>query len=134
MKSGLLATSLVGLSLFFGTLLPLNTPALAADDDASSVENVDDGRFVRIGLNKSVVVRLPAAARDVIVGNPEIVDAVVRTKNTAYLFARKAGQTNIFFFDANGQQILALDLEVRNGYNRYPQDDQSCPAWQPDHC
>ena len=84
-------------------------PAQATDLDAA---NDSDGRFVRIGLNKSVVVKLPADARDVIVGNPEIVDAVVRSKNTAYLFARKPGQTNIFFFDANGQQILNLDLEV----------------------
>ena len=67
---------------------------------------------MRIGLNKSIVIKLPGDARDVLVGNPDIVDAVVRTKNTAYLFARAIGQTNIFFFDANGQQILALDLEV----------------------
>jgi pilus assembly protein CpaC len=69
-------------------------------------------RLVRIGLNKSIVIKLPGEARDVLVGNPEIVDAVVRTKNTAYLFARAIGQTNIFFFDVNGQQILSLDLEV----------------------
>jgi pilus assembly protein CpaC len=112
MKSGLLTASLVGLSLFFSALLPLAAPALAADSDGAAVEDNDQGRFVRIGLNKSVVVRLPGDARDVIVGNPEIVDAVVRTKNTAYLFARKTGQTNIFFFDGNGQQILSLDLEV----------------------
>lgn len=72
----------------------------------------DDGRLVRMGLNKSVVIKLPAEAKDVIVGNPEIVDAVVRTKNTAYLFARMTGQTNIFFFDASGQQIMNIDLEV----------------------
>src|SRR5262249_29677661 len=69
-------------------------------------------RFVRIGLNKSIVIKLPANARDVLVGNPDIVDAVIRSKNTAYLFARTVGQTNVFFFDANGQQILGLDLEV----------------------
>jgi pilus assembly protein CpaC len=40
------------------------------------------------------------------------VDAVVRSKNTAYLFARAIGQTNIFFFDEGGRQILNLDLEV----------------------
>jgi pilus assembly protein CpaC len=67
---------------------------------------------VRIGLNKSVVIKLPANARDVLVGNPDIVDAVIRTKSTAYLFARAVGQTNVFFFDANGRQILGLDLEV----------------------
>ena len=69
-------------------------------------------RFVRIGLDKSLVVRLPAAASDVLIGNPEVVDAVVRTRNVAYLFARKVGQTNAFFFDANGRQILSLDIEV----------------------
>ena len=110
MKSGLLATSLVGLSLLLGAALPVATPSLAADSDGSTVQDVDQGRFIRMGLDKSVVVRLPAEARDVIVGNPDVVDAVVRTKNTAYLFARKTGQTNIFFFDANGQQILSLRI------------------------
>ena len=83
-----------------------------AGDYATSAADANGGRFVRIGLNKSIVIKLPAEARDVLVGNPDIVDAVVRTKNTAYLFARAIGQTNIFFFDANGQQILSLDLEV----------------------
>ena len=63
-------------------------------------------------MNKSIVIKLPANARDVLVGNPDIVDAVIRTKNTAYLFARAIGQTNVFFFDENGRQILGLDLEV----------------------
>lgn len=87
------------------------TPAHAGDYGASAAGG-DGGRLVRIGLNKSIVIKLPGQARDVLVGNPDIVDAVVRTKNTAYLFARAVGQTNIFFFDASGQQILALDLEV----------------------
>jgi pilus assembly protein CpaC len=112
MKSGLFAASFVATSLFLSLGLPIATPSLAADGDAAALEQADMNRFVRMGLNKSVVVRLPAEARDVIVGDPSIVDAVVRTKNTAYLFARAMGQTNIFFFDANGQQILALDLEV----------------------
>lgn len=70
------------------------------------------GHFFRIALNKSAVVTLPGNAKDVIVGNNEIVDVVIRNKNTAYLFARKTGSTNLFFFDANGQQIMAMDLEV----------------------
>ena len=86
------------------------TPSTVRAGDYAGDET--GSRFVRIGLNKSIVIRLPAAARDVLVGNPDIVEAVVRTKNTAYLFARSVGQTNIFFFDEQGQQILALDLEV----------------------
>jgi len=74
--------------------------------------HADDSRFVRLGLNKSMVIRLPTATRDVLLGNPAIVDAVVRTQNTAYLFAKSVGQTNAFFFDAEGRQILSLDIEV----------------------
>ncbi|WP_368911894.1 type II and III secretion system protein family protein [Taklimakanibacter deserti] len=106
----------VAASLIFVAMLMLASswmaarPGLAGDYGASAAGS--GGRLVRIGLNKSIVIKLPGEARDVLVGNPDIVDAVVRTKNTAYLFARAIGQTNIFFFDANGQQILGLDLEV----------------------
>ncbi len=71
-----------------------------------------NSHYFRIALNKSAVVSLPADARDVIVGNNDIVDVVIRNKSTAYLFARKTGATNIFFFDVNNQQIMQIDLEV----------------------
>ncbi len=82
--------------------------------NAASARNVaaDGTRHISIALNKSIVVRLPVAARDVLIGNPKIVEAVVRTQNTAYLFAKDVGQTNAFFFDANGRQILSLDIDV----------------------
>ena len=90
------------LAVFFIVLMASFAPAQAGDDS----------RFLRMGLNKSVAIRLPVAAKDVLVGNPAIVDAVVRTRTTAYLFAKANGQTNIFFFDAAGRQILNLDIEV----------------------
>ena len=107
--AALLLSSLVFMPVA-GTVLP--RMAIASDLDGVQTAAENDGHFVRIGLNKSIVIHLPANAKDVIVGNPEIVDAVVRSKNTAYLFARAVGQTNIFFFDEGGQQILNLDLEV----------------------
>ena len=108
---GLAAGLVLAAALLLAPSASLQQSAFAGDY-AGSASDANGGRFVRIGLNKSIVIKLPADARDVLVGNPDIVDAVVRTKNTAYLFARAIGQTNIFFFDANGQQILALDLEV----------------------
>ncbi|MFO1088620.1 MAG: type II and III secretion system protein family protein [Hyphomicrobiales bacterium] len=72
----------------------------------------DANKFVRLGLGKTMVVRLPANARDVLVGDPKIADVVVRTANTAYLFAKGVGQTNAFFFDASGRQILNLNIDV----------------------
>jgi pilus assembly protein CpaC len=112
MKKGFITASLLGISIALSTLFPLSPAAMAADQLAGATENYDDARFVRLGLDKSMVVKLPANAKDVVVGNPEVVDAVVRTKNTAYLFARKLGQTNVFFFDAAGEKILELNIEV----------------------
>jgi pilus assembly protein CpaC len=90
---------------------PLGAGVSAGDLDTTRGEE-SGSHFLRLGLNKSAVIKLPAEARDVVVGNPMIADAIVRTKTTAYLFAHAVGQTNVFFFDAQGQQILALDLEV----------------------
>jgi pilus assembly protein CpaC len=117
LKSNRMSLKLAALLLSSLVMMPVSGVLLQKAAAASDLENIQsaaesDGHFVRIGLNKSIVIRLPAEAHDVIVGNPEIVDAVVRSKNTAYLFARTIGQTNIFFFDKNGQQILNLDLEV----------------------
>jgi pilus assembly protein CpaC len=113
-RMGLKLAALLFTSLVMMPVTGVLLQKTAAASDLESIESVaeSDGHFLRIGLNKSVVIRLPAKAHDVIVGNPEIVDAVVRSKNTAYLFARSVGQTNIFFFDEGGQQILNLDLEV----------------------
>ena len=94
-------------------LAPMLPKQAGATDMVPSTANAQpNGHFFRIALNKSAVVTLPADARDVIVGNNEIVDVVIRNKNTAYLFARKTGSTNVFFFGANGEQIMQLDMEV----------------------
>jgi pilus assembly protein CpaC len=108
-----ISSCMAALLASFIALAPITSDyARASDMDVANENQGSSSRFVRIGLDKSIVIHLPTQAKDVVVGNPDIVDAVIRTKNTAYLFARKPGQTNIFFFDGNGQQIMALDLEV----------------------
>lgn len=88
-------------------------PAHASDLQTLDVSGAqDDGNYLRIGLSKSVIIKLPAPVKDVIVGDSNVVDVVIRNKTTAYLFGRAPAQTNIFFFDANGQEVLHLDLEV----------------------
>jgi pilus assembly protein CpaC len=62
--------------------------------------------------DKAAVIQLDTDARDVLVSNPDLVDAVVRTPRRIFLLASKVGQTNAFFFDTNGKQILSLDIRV----------------------
>ena len=67
---------------------------------------------IKLGLNKSVVVDLPSDAYDILVANPAVADAVTRTARRIYLFGKSVGETNIFVFGANGEQIVSLDLAV----------------------
>ncbi|MCB1478581.1 MAG: type II and III secretion system protein family protein [Tepidamorphaceae bacterium] len=89
---------------------PLVSAVHAADQ---SVALADYGaRSVKLGLNKSLVVDLPRDARDVLVSSPKVADAVMRSTRRAYLIGMEAGETNVFFFDANGEQIAALEVVV----------------------
>ena len=69
-------------------------------------------RNVRIGLGKSVLIEFPRDVRDVLVSNPQAVDAVVLSSNRVFLLARRIGESNAFFFDANGEQFATLELFV----------------------
>ncbi len=61
---------------------------------------------------KSAIIDLPADARDILISNPAIADATVRTARRAYVIGRQLGQTNIFFFDAQGRQIANVEIRV----------------------
>lgn len=67
---------------------------------------------VHLGLNKALVVDLPADAHDILVADPSMADAVTRTSRRIYLFGKAVGQTNIFVFGPNGEEIVSLDVEI----------------------
>ena len=67
---------------------------------------------LHLAVNKSTDIRLPANVRDVIVGNSDIADVMVRSPTQVYLIGRTAGQTNVFLLDRNGRTIRRLELDV----------------------
>lgn len=67
---------------------------------------------IDLGVNKSVVVDLPWPVSDVLVSDPKIADAVLRTSTRLYLIGVKFGQASVFLFDASGNQIASLNLYV----------------------
>jgi pilus assembly protein CpaC len=101
-------------------VLPLATalghPAPALADAKNyvkiSANAIGQTRKVKVGLNKSMVIDLPADAHDILVANPEVADAVTRTSRRIYIFAKEVGETNIFIFDKEGKQLLSLDLAI----------------------
>lgn len=67
---------------------------------------------VKLGLNKALVLDIPTDASDILVGNPSVADAVMRTSRRVYLFGKQVGETNIFVFDANQEQVANINLVV----------------------
>jgi pilus assembly protein CpaC len=53
----------------------------------------------------------------VLVADPKIANAVVRSSQRAYIIGAAVGQTNIVFFDSAGQQIAAYDIAVTRDLN-----------------
>jgi pilus assembly protein CpaC len=117
------AAALVGL-VVMGWLLERAEPVLAAEPTAGQVtagavqiHGDQAARPVTLGVGKSVVIDLPGDIRDVLVADPKIANAVVRTSRRAYLIGVAVGQTNVFFFGADGRQLMGFDIAVTRDLN-----------------
>jgi pilus assembly protein CpaC len=102
------------------TLNPALTPVVASDYRAVAPVAADgqmNARFLALGVGKSVVIDLPRGIKDVLVADPKIANAVVRSAQRAYIIGAAVGQTNIVFFDADGLQIAAYDIAVKRDLN-----------------
>ena len=69
-------------------------------------------KSIVIPYSKSTIIDLPGGMMDVIISNPDVVDAVVHTANRVMLVGKKPGQTNAFFYGHDGQEILSLEIRV----------------------
>ena len=102
------------------TLNPALTPVVASVYRAMAPIAADgqmNARFLALGIGKSVVIDLPRDIKDVLVADPKIANAVVRSAQRAYIIGVAVGQTNIVFFDSAGQQIAAYDIAVKRDLN-----------------
>jgi pilus assembly protein CpaC len=102
------------------TLNPALSPVIASDYRAPAPVAADgqlNARFLALGIGKSVVIDLPRDIKDVLVADPKIANAVVRSAQRAYIIGAAVGQTNIVFFDSAGQQIAAYDIAVKRDLN-----------------
>jgi pilus assembly protein CpaC len=84
-------------------------PHVVASDAGSS--------FVSLGIGKSLVIDLPGDVKDVLVADPKIANAVVRSARRVYLIGVTVGQTSVFFFDAQGRQLAGYDVAVTRDLN-----------------
>jgi pilus assembly protein CpaC len=129
-------------------LYPALSPTSAAESDANKISAAASAatgdqaplvtgsiaptrsRFLALGVGKSVVVDLPRDAKDVLVADPKIANAVIRSSQRAYIIGSAVGQTNVVFFDADGNQITSYDIAIKRDLNGIRAALRSLPAVQ----
>lgn len=112
-------TASIAALILAASLAPMK-PTVAADARVPVIQvaaSEATSRFVPLGIGKSVAIDLPADIKDVLVADPKIANAVIRTSRRVYMIGVAVGQTNIFFFDAEGRQIAGFDIAVTRDLN-----------------
>jgi pilus assembly protein CpaC len=99
------------------TLNPALAPVVAAEATPVVAGGQSKVRFLALGIGKSVIIDLPRDVKDVLVADPKIANAVIRSPQRAYIIGAAVGQTNVVFFDADGQQIVGYDIAVKRDLN-----------------
>ena len=89
--------------------------------DVRSSAGVSQGQIVArntvsksiiVPYGKSTTIDVPGGMADVIVSNPDIIGARVHTSSRVLLTGKKPGQTNVFFYGHDGQELLNLEIRV----------------------
>ena len=89
--------------------LPLATAAMPGKTPPADTAAM---RAVTVGLNKSMLIELPGDVREVVISNPAVVEAVVRTARRVHLLGQQIGQATASFIAQDGRPMLTLDVSV----------------------
>ena len=94
--------------------MPLAIAPAFAEETHLAISSAAYGatRPVSVEVNKSMLIDLPAGVAEVIITQPGIAAAIMRTRTRAILQGVSAGSTNVFFLDDAGRTIAVLDLDV----------------------
>lgn len=110
------------------------TAVFTISSNANANNYMVESQPYSIELNKTQIVRLPAAASAVVIGNPSIADVSVHSTDTLFIVGRGFGETNLIVLGADGQTIINADVNVsqklsNNGvrvYNRSARQTYNC--------
>lgn len=101
------------LSLAFAAFFSLC--AAAAASQAAVPTAAPAGRAISVAAGQAATVPLNGAAREIVVGDPQIADVSVVNDRTLVILGKRVGVTSLFAFDAQGRplvggQVLVTDV------------------------
>ena len=120
MQTGKLIRRVALAAVFLGAALAPTAPAVSADAPVDVIKvtaSEATSRSIDLGIGKSIAIDLPTDIKDVLVADPKIANAVIRTSRRVYMIGAGVGQTTMFFFDAAGNQIAGFDIAVTRDLN-----------------
>jgi len=71
------------------------------------------GEVMSVALNKTVPLAFERAVRDIVVGNPDIADVIVRAADQVYIVGKTVGDTNIFLIGSDNKVLRRIEIAVR---------------------
>ena len=119
-QTAVLASLIAAFGLATSGRAPAAEPPMLPGIPAAAINVVASeaaSQFVPLGVGKSVVIDFPRDIKDVLVGDPKIANAVIRSTRRAYIIGATVGQTSVFFFDSEGHQIGGFDIAVTRDLN-----------------
>jgi hypothetical protein len=69
-------------------------------------------RTITVSLDGTKLVRMPAAAASVSIGNPMVAGIAMDSSRTVFITGRQWGRTNLFVLDSSGHTIMSVPVEV----------------------
>ena len=111
--SSLVVKSLIAAGL--ASAMAVTMPGPAASQTRTAIATGASSQLINLPRGSSMGVELPSDARDIIVSNPQVADAVLHSSRRITLIGLAPGETDALFLDAAGRAILSLRIRVDAG-------------------
>jgi pilus assembly protein CpaC len=114
MKKNRSSLSFCGLGPALGALASLLVAASAFATMAPADQIIYAGPHTSIAvpIYKSRIVELPAVAKRVSIGNPDIADVLIFNSTELYVLGKDLGTTNVLLWDTNGALVSTISVTV----------------------
>ena len=81
-------------------------PGIAEPAGIETAQQAMMARRFTMGVGRSIIIDLPRDAAEIVVANPAVANAVVRSPRKIFVLATGPGQTTIFALDQQGSRCL----------------------------
>ncbi len=92
-----------------GGALAQSAPAIPADQALGTMP-VD--KRIELSVNNTLEMNVGQPVRDIILGNPDIADVIIRNPTKLFIAGKNVGSTNLFLLDAGGKMIDTFQISV----------------------